>query len=146
MKQKIFVGSMILLMLAGCASNEWVEIKDVKKYSAMREELGKPNLAFQNVTIVRLKNKGERVEFTSIGPAVIGAAKNGPPAAKTLFTFSPERDRVILFSQDVRNWKAFSKEIPVSQLVPGFTFHFPVVQETGEVVEQTYAVEQVITQ
>ena len=112
----------------------------------MREELGKPNLAFDKVTIVRLKNKAERVEVTSIGPAVIGAARNGPPAAKTLFTFSQERDRIILFSQDVKNWKAFSKEIPVSQLIPGFVFHFPVVQESGEVVEQTYTVERVIVQ
>lgn len=146
LKQIIFFSIATLSMLVGCASSEWAEIKDLKQYSAMREELGKPNLSFKDVTIVRLRNKGERVEFTSIGPAVIGAHKNGPPAAKTLFTFSDDRARVILFSQDVKNWRAFRKEIPVVQLVPGFEFHFPVVQETGELVVQTYKVEQVVVQ
>lgn len=146
LKRIIFSSIVTLSILAGCATSEWIEIKDVKQYAAMRDELGKPNLAFKEVTIVRLRNKGERVEFTTIGPAVVGAHKNGPPAAKTLFTFSADKARVILFSQDVKNWKAFRKEIPVNQLVPGFTFHFPVVQETGELVVQTYEVEQVIVQ
>ena len=142
----IILNSIALSVLAGCASKGWVEIKDVNQYAAMRQELSKPNLSFKDVIIVRLKDNGQRVEFTSIGPATIGAAKNGPPAAKTLFTFSEDRQQVILFSQDVKNWKAFRKEIPLSQLVPGFSFRFPVVQESGEVVEQTYTVEQVITQ
>jgi len=146
LKRIIFSSIAALSMLVGCASSEWTEIKDLKQYSAMREELGRPNLSFKDVTIVRLRNKGERVEFTSIGPAVIGAAKNGSPAEKTLFTFSDDRARVILFSQDKKNWKAFRKEIPVTQLVPGFEFHFPVVQESGELVVQTYKVEQVIVQ
>lgn len=139
----IFFSIAILSMLVGCASSEWIEIKDLNQYSAMRVELSKPSLTFKEVTIVRLRNNGKRVEFTSIAPAVIGEHKNGPPAAKTLFTFSPDRARVILFSQDVKNWKAFRKEISVSQLVPGFTFHFPVVQEAGDLAVQAYEVEQV---
>lgn len=146
LKRIVLISSIALTGLAGCASKEWVEIKDVKQYSAMRKKLSEPNLSFKEVTIVRLTNKGQRVEFTSIGPAKIGVEKDGPPAAKTLFTFSEDRKQVILFTQDVKNWKAFRKEIPVSQLVPGFSFRFPVVQESGEVTEQAYTVEQVITQ
>ena len=146
LKRTIFFIIAMLSILGGCATSEWTEYKDVKQYSEMRNQLNKPSLALSKVTIVRLRDNGKRVEFTSIGPAVIGAEKNGPPAAKTLFTFSEDAANVILFSQDVKGWKAFRKEIPVSQLVPGFIFHFPVVQEDGELVVQTYQVEQVIVQ
>lgn len=146
LKQILLIGGMGLV-LAGCASTDWVVIQDVKQIAAMREEVNKPHLTFKEVTLVRMTNeKGQRAEAISIGPTVIGVEKNGPPAARTLFTFNPQLDRLVLFTQDVKNWKAFRKEIPIAELKPGKAFRFPVVQETGEVVEQTFTVERIIIQ
>jgi hypothetical protein len=119
----------------------------VKQIAAMREEISKPNLTFNDVLIIRMQTEtGTRVEVTSIGPAVVSAQKGGAPAARTTFALTAKRDIMVLFSQDVPHWKAFHKEIPVAQLVPGKTFRFPVVQESGEVKTQTFTIERVITQ
>jgi hypothetical protein len=139
-----------IAVLAGCATTEWAVIEDVKhdgkQIAAMREEVSKPNLDLSSVLIIRMKTEaGNRVEVTSIAPAVVSAQKNGPPAAKTTFALTPKRDTLILFSQDVPNWKAFRKEIPVAGLAPGKSFRFPVVQESGEIQPRTFTVEMVIT-
>lgn len=148
MQKRILIASGICLaLLAGCAATEWATITDVKQYSAMREEISKPSLSFNDVLIIRMKTEaGNRVEVTSIGPSVVSAQKGGPPAARTTFALAPKRDILILFTQDVPNWKAFRREIPVAQLTPGKTYRFPVVQESGEIRQQVFTVEQIITQ
>lgn len=149
-KQILIACGACLAVLAGCAGTDWVVIDDVKhegkQIAAMREEISKPNLSFSDVLVIRMKTEtGNRVEVTSIAPSVVSAQKNGPPAARTTFAFTSKRDILVLFTQDVPNWKAFRKEIPVAQLVPGKAFRFPVVQESGEVKQQTFTIEQTIT-
>lgn len=149
-RRKLIVSGAALAVLAGCAATEWAVIDDVKRegkqIAAMREEVSKPNLDLSNVLIIRTKTEdGKRVEITSVSPTVVSARKDGPPAARTTFAFTPRRDALILFSQDVPNWKAFRREVPVAELVPGKSFRFPVVQESGEIRTQTFTVEMVIT-
>lgn len=142
----IFCG-ICLAILAGCAGTDWATISDVKQIAAMREEVSKPNLSLNDVLIIRMKTEtGNRVEVTSIGPSVVSAQKGGAPAAKTTFALTPKRDILVLFTQDVPHMKAFRKEIPVAQLTPGKAFRFPVVQESGEVQQQTFTIEKIITQ
>lgn len=142
----IFCG-ICITVLAGCAGTDWATISDVKQIAAMREEISKPNLSFNDVLIIRMKTEtGNRVEVTSIGPSVVSAQKGGAPAAKTTFALTPKRDILVLFTQDVPHMKAFRKEIPVAQLTPGKAFRFPVVQESGEVQQQTFTIEKIITQ
>ena len=144
MQKKILI--ICLAILAGCAGTDWVVISDVKQIAAMREEISKPNLSFNDVLIIRMKTEaGKRIEVTSIGPSVVSAQKDGAPAARTTFALTLKRDTLVLFTQDVPHWKAFRKEIPVAQLVPGKAFRFPVVQESGEVQQQTFTIEQIIT-
>ena len=146
-KRILIVCGICLFVLAGCAGTDWVVISDVKQYAAMREEISKPNLSFSEVLVIRMRTEtGNRVEVISIGPTVVSAQKDGPPAARTLFALTPKRDILVLFTQDVPNWKAFRKEIPVAQLVPGKTFRFPVIQGSGEVRQQTFTIEKIITQ
>ena len=145
------VCGMGLAVLAGCAATDWVVIDDAKhegkQIAAMRAEISKPSMAFNDVLIIRTKTEaGKRVEVTSICPSVISAEKDGPPAARTTFALTSKRDKLILFTQDVPHWKAFRKEIPVADLAPGKTFRFPVVQESGEIQTQTFTVEQILTQ
>ena len=146
MKKSIWLASFVALAaLAGCATTGPTVITDVKEIAAARTEINKLSLDLTHVMILRMKNeKGQRVEVTSIGPAVIGAQKNGAPAAKTTFAFTPKKDNLILFTQDVPKIKAYRMELPVADLVSGKTFRFPVVQESGEVLEQTFTVEQII--
>ena len=146
MKRNIWLVSFIALAtLAGCATTDMTVITDVREIAAARKEVSKPSLDLTHVMVLRMNNdKGQRVEVTSIGPAVIGAQKNGAPAARTTFAFTPKRDNLILFTQDVPKFKAYRKEIPVAELVPGKAFRFPVVQESGEVLEQAFTVEQAI--
>ncbi len=136
-----------LAVLAGCAGTDWATISDVRQIAAMREEISKPNLSFNDVLIIRMKTEtGNRVDITSIGPSVVSAQKGGAPAARTTFALTSKRDILVLFTQDVPHWKAFRKEIPVAQLTPGMAFRFPVVQESGEVKTQTFTIEKIITQ
>ena len=142
----IFYG-ICLAVLTGCAGTDWATISDMKQIAAMREEVSKPNLTFTDVLIIRMNTEtGSRLEVTSIAPSVVSAQKNGAPAAKTTFALTAKRDILVLFTQDVTHWKAFRKEIPVTQLTPGKTFRFPVVQESGEIQQQTFTVDKIITQ
>lgn len=144
--RSIFCGT-LLAVLSGCAGTDWATISDVRQIAAMREEISKPNLSFNDVLIIRMKTEtGNRVEVTSIGPTVVSAQKGGAPAARTTFALTPKRDILVLFTQDVPHWKAFRKEIPVAQLTPGKAFRFPVVQESGEIQQQTFTIERIITQ
>lgn len=150
-KQILIACGIGLAVLAGCATTDWVVIDDVKhegkQIAALREEIDKPNLSFNDVLIIRMRTEtGNRVEVTSIAPSVVSAQKDGPPAARTTFALTSKRDYLVLFTQDVPNWKAFRKEIQVDQLVPGKTFRFPVVQESGEIQQKTFTVEKIITQ
>jgi hypothetical protein len=137
---------LIGLSLTACATTEWRTITDVKEIAATRTTVNKPNLDLSKVIILRLQRDGQRVEVTSIGPATIGAAKNGPPGARTIFTFSPARDKLVLFGQNVPEFKGFYQEIPLAELPEGKRFRFPVVQEDGSVKEQEFTVEKLISQ
>lgn len=132
---------------AGPAETEWETIKDLQQIAAIRKAVNKPHFALDHVVVLRLINDdGKRFEITSLGPSVIGFHNGGAPAARTVFSFAPERDRIILFSQDVPHWSAFRREILLEELTPGSNFRFPVVQDSGQVIPRTFSVEQVITQ
>lgn len=147
LERLILVGSLALFSLTSCASTDsWEVISDINQIAAIRQELNKPNLSFQTVTIIRLTDvREQRLDVTSVGPAVVGFERGGAPAARTIFTFVRKPDRLVLFSQDVKAWKAFRMEIPVNQLTAGRTIQFPVVQASGELVEQTFTVKEIIT-
>lgn len=146
-KRILTVCGICVTVLAACAGTDWATISDVKQIAAMREEISKPKLSFIDVLVIRMKTEaGNRVEVTSIAPSVVSAQKGGAPAARTTFALTSNRDILVLFTQDVPHLKAFRKEIPVAQLVPGKTFRFPVVQESGEVKQQTFTIEKIITQ
>ena len=124
-------------------------IDEVKRIAAIREELNELHLAFRDVTIIRMmtgtaSGEEKRVEVTSIGPTIVGAQKDGAPAARTTFALTKDRERLVLFTQDVPNRKAFHREIPAAELVAGKNFRFPVVQESGRILEQTFTVQQII--
>jgi hypothetical protein len=135
---------LITLGLAACATPEWRTITDVKEIAATRTTVNNPSLDLSKVLVVRLDRDGQRLEVTSVGPAVIGAATAGPPGARTVFTFSPERDKLVLFGQNVPEFKGFHQEIPVAELQPGKRFRFPVVQDDGSVKVQEFSVEKLI--
>jgi hypothetical protein len=137
---------LISLGLAACASSEWRTITDVKEIAATRTAVSKSSLDLSKVLILRLQSNGKRIEVTSLAPSTIGAATNGLPGARTLFNFTPERDKLRLFGQNVSEFKGFYQEIPVSELQPGKRFRFPVVQDDGSVKEQEFTVEKLITQ
>lgn len=137
---------LIGLGLAACASNEWRTITDVKEIAATRTAVNRSSLDLSKVLILRLQSDGQRIEVTSLAPATIGAAKNGPPGARTVFNFTPERDKLVLFGQNVPEFKGFYQEIPVSELQAGKRFRFPVVQDDGSVKEQEFTVEKLINQ
>lgn len=134
------------LALVACASTGWRTITDVKEIAAIRTAVNVPSIDLSKVLILRLQRDGQRVEVTSLAPAVIGAAKNGPPGARTLFSFTPRRDKLVLFGQNVPEFKGFYQEIPLADLQPGKRFRFPVVQDDGSVKEQEFTVEKVIDQ
>jgi len=135
----------IALGLGACATPEWRTITDIKEIAATRTVVNKSTLDLSKVIILRLRRDGNRVEVTSLVPSVVGAAKDGPPGARTVFAFSPERDKLVLFGQNVPEFKGFHQEIPVSELQPGKRFRFPVVQEDGSVKEQEFTVEDLIS-
>jgi hypothetical protein len=131
--------------VTGATPADWAVISDVNQIAAMRQELNKPNFSFNTVTIVRLTDQqGQRVDATTVGPTVVGFERGGPPAARSLITFIRKPDRLVLFTQDVKNWKAFRMEIPVAELTPGRSIRFPVVQNSGEVLEHEFTVQEVI--
>lgn len=136
----------IAIGLSACATPEWRTITDVKEIAATRTAVNKGALDMSKVIILRLQREGKRVEVSTIAPSVVGAAKDGPPGARTVFAFSPERDKLVLFGQNVPEFKGFYQEIPVSELQPGKRFRFPVVQEDGSVREQEFTVENLISQ
>lgn len=155
LKQLVLMCSLFVFSLTSYAVDEataknatqpdWAVISDIQQIAAMRQELNKPNFAFETVTIVRLTDhRGQRVDATSVGPAVVGYERGGAPAARSLMTFVRKPDRLVLFTQDVRKRKAFRQEIPVGELTAGKSIRFPVVQDTGEVVEQVFTVNEVI--
>jgi hypothetical protein len=124
---------------------DWAVISDIKQIAAMRQELNKPNFSFNTVTIVRLTDqRGQRVDATTVGPTVVGFERGGPPAARSLMTFVRKPDRLVLFTQDVKNRKAFRMEVLVAELTPGKSIRFPVVQDSGEVLEHEFTVQEVI--
>lgn len=137
---------LIVLGLAACTSTEWRTITDVKEIAATRTVVSQSSMDLSKVLILRLQSDGQRIEVTSLAPAIIGAAKSGLPGARTLFSFTPERDKLRLFGQNVPEFKAFYEEIPVAELQPGRRFRFPVVQDDGSVKEQDFTVEKIITQ
>jgi hypothetical protein len=150
LKRLVAVGSLAVVSLtsyASTAESDHLEvITDIKQIAAVRQELNKPNLSFQTITIVRLTdNQGQRVDVTSVGPAVVGFQQGGPPAARSIMTFVPKPDRLVLFTQDVKNRTAFRLEIAVDQLTAGRSIRFPVVQPSGELVEQVFTVKEIIT-
>ena len=144
-KQALLLPFIFFAGVTNCAGADWTEIDDLKQIVALRNQVSKPDFSFDSVTIVRLKdNGGQRIDATSVGPTVVGFEQGGAPAARTLFTLLHDPDRLVLFSQDVKHWKAFHKEIPVEELASGKIFGFPVVQRTGELVEQEFTVTEVI--
>ena len=138
----------IALLVTACAAPEWRTITDVREIAATRTAVNKAssNLDFSRVIVLRLQLDGQRVEVTSLAPSVIGAEKGGVPGARTVFAFTPERDKLVLFGQNVPEFKGFHQEIPFAELQPGKNFRFPVVQEDGRVVEKEFTVEKLITQ
>ena len=146
LKELMLAGGLSLLSLTAMAAEDWEVIADLKQIAATRDALNKPNLDFQTVTIVRLNDeRGQRIDATSVGPTVVGFEPGGAPAAKTIMTFVRKPDRLVLFTQDVRARKAFRLEIPLDQLHAGRSIHFPVVQTSGELVEQVFTVQEIIT-
>ena len=137
---------LIGLGLSACATTEWRTITDPAEIAATRTTASKVNPDFSKLLILRLQRDGQRVEVTTLAPTIVGAAKDGPPGARTLFTFTPERDKLVLFGQNVPEFKGFYQEIPFAELQPGKRFSFPVVQENGSVKEQEFTVEKEITQ
>lgn len=135
----------ITAALSACAANEWRTITDVKEIAATRTVVSKPNPDLAKVIVLRLQRNGQRMDVNSLAPTTVGAAKNGPPGARTLFAFTPARDKLVLFGQNVPEFKGFHQEIPVAELLPGKTFHFPVVQDDGSVMTEAFVVEKLIT-
>ena len=139
---------LIVLGMVACATPDWRTITDVKEIAATRAAVNKasPDLDLSRIIVLRLQLDGQRVEVTSLAPSVIGAAKGGPPGARTVFAFTAARDKLVLFGQNVPEFKGFYQEIPFAELQPGKSFRFPVVQEDGSVVEKKFTVEKLIIQ
>jgi len=151
-----------LLALAGCTTTggtgsggtrpdapltggQWETIQDLQQIADLRKQVNKPNMSIDKVVVLRFINEaGKRVELASLAPAVIGTHHGGALAARTVFNFSPDRGRIVLFTQDVPHWLAYRMELPVDQLKSGDIFRFPVVQTSGEVLVKSFTVEQVI--
>jgi hypothetical protein len=150
------VASVCLAGLVGCAAGpgtarpegaEWevIGLDQVKRIAEIRESLDALRLGFQDVVIIRMTtDEQKRVEITSIAPTIVSAQKDGAPAARTTFAMTEKRERVLMLTQDVPNRKAFYREIPAAELTGGRSFRFPVVQESGRILEQTFTVQQVI--
>ena len=154
-----FVMLLVVLASAGCANqptqttreapaaeaaHDWTVITDIEQIAADRKALSKPNFDLGQLISVRLTSGGQTLEVTSLAPSIIGKQVKGAPAAKTTFAFTPERDTLVLFTQDVPAHKAFRKDMPVSELVSGKSFEFPVVQSSGEIKIQKFTVDRVI--
>ena len=156
-----------LLVLAGCTTSgvtgsggtrsggtrpdvpltggQWETIRDLQQIATLRQQVNKPGMSIDKVVVLRFTNEaGKRVELASLAPAVIGTHQGGARTARTVFNFSPDREHVVLFTQDVPHWLAYRMELPVAQLKPGDVFRFPVVQTSGEVLVKPFTIEQVI--
>ena len=140
-----FAALMLALGLAACATPEWRTITDIKEIAATRTAVNQSTLDLSKVIVLRLQRDAKRVEVTSLAPSIVGAAKDGPPGARTVFAFTPARDKLVLFGQNVPEFKGFHQEIPIDELQPGKRFRFPVVQEDGSVKEQEFTVEELLS-
>ena len=136
---------LIGLGLAACATTEWRTITDINEIAATRTRVDKPGMDMSKVVVLRLQCDGQRVEVSSVAPTVLGRATNGTRAARTVANFTPDRDKVMLFGQNVGERKGFYREIPVSELRPGERFRFPVVQADGSVKDKEFVVESLIS-
>jgi hypothetical protein len=159
----LWLAGLCLSGLVGCATDpgagartgeaaaDWavLEIDQVKRIAEIRESLNEMRVAFRDVLIVRLTmavpaGEEKRVDVSSIGPTYVGIEKDGAPAARTTFALTEKRERLVLFTQDVPNRRAFLREIPVGELAVGKSYRFPVVQESGRILEHTFTVQQLI--
>ena len=131
--------------LAACATTEWRTITDINEIAATRTRVDKPGMDMSKVVVLRLRRDGQRVEVSSVTPTVLGRAAHGARAARTVANFTPERDKLMLFGQNVGERKGFYREISVSELRPGERFRFPVVQDDGSVKDLEFIVESLIT-
>ena len=152
------LAALCLIGLVGCATDpslvrpdgdgaEWtvLERDQVKRTAEIRDSLDEMRLAFRDVIILRMSNSEQkRVDVTSIGPTIVSKVKDGAPAARTTFGISEKREHLVLLTQDVPKFRAYHREIPMAELTEGKRFRFPVVQESGELLEHTFTVQQVI--
>jgi hypothetical protein len=145
----------LALLIAGCVhqgafSGPWTVIDvpgdqnmTIQKILATQQSLDKPAPNLDRVMILRMTIDGKRVETTSIAPSKIIAE----PARGNLTLFNlTDRKKLVLFTRDGKGIRGYLMEIPVSELLPGKAFDFPVAQDPGEVVLKTITVEQLIVQ
>lgn len=147
--RSIFALFVMALLVAACAhqgpftAGAWSVIDGADNIIALQKELEKPSFALDKVVVLRMTMNDRRIEVASVAPTVIVAQ---PAAGNRTVMNLNNRDKLVLFTRDGRNIKGYRMEIPVSELTPGKTFHFPVAQDPGEVVEKIFTVDKVIVQ
>jgi hypothetical protein len=110
----------------------------------MQQELENSGIDFSNVLVVRLLRGSERVEISSVLPAILVSANVAGQPAKTIFRVNPSGDGLILFSRDVPNGKSFRADLNLAELEKKKSFVFPLVQPDGSLKEQSFALEKIV--
>lgn len=86
------------------------------------------------VRVVRLDVDGQRIDVASLTPTVLAESGSGPRAARTVFGFSPEKDKVILLTRAAEDGEARLLELSWEEIREGDAFLFPIF-DGGDIVE-----------
>ena len=140
----------ICLVLAGCGkappppSARTPAAGDPHAAAQASMEAGTPDLS--NVVIIRLQSEGQRVEVTSVLPAIVAEATLAGQSAKTIFRVNEKGAGLLLFSRDLPHGKSFRVDLSLSDLEQKKSFSFPVVQPDASLKERAFALEKIIRQ
>jgi hypothetical protein len=117
--------------------------KAIQELLKMHRELDKPNFNnLERVIVLRMSVGGQKVEVTSLAPTSIIAEPNR--GNLTLFNLN-DRKTLVIFTRDGKNIRAYRKEIPLAEIVPGQTLRFPVAENPGEIVLKDIVFNQIIS-
>ena len=130
------------ILLSACAhqalSGDWSTYEDpknpnkaIQQLLKMHRDLDKPTINLDRVLVLRMTVGDQKLEVTSLAPTSIIAEPNR--GNLTLFNLG-DRKKLIIFTRDGKNIRAYRKDIPLADIVPGKTIRFPVAQNPGDIV------------
>jgi hypothetical protein len=137
----------LCLLLAGCGKAPAPPAPvSGDPHAAEQARMAAGTLDFSNVMVIRLQSEGQRVEVTSVLPAIVAEATLAGQSAQTIFRVNEKGSGLVLFSRDLPHGKSFRVELTLPDLEQKKSFSFPVVQPDASLKERAFALEKIIRQ